>query len=82
VLQVIRKRLITLHLSTPIPSPLNPTSTSNESSGLSREKGISLLTTHLDTSYVDAEAWLLLSRSYSELGLYVPLSPSTPFFPC
>jgi len=72
--QVIRKRLITLHLST----PLDPSSKLDEI-GLSRQEGIRLLTEYLDTSYIDAEAWILLSRSYSELGLY-GLFPSLSLF--
>ncbi|GAA5897104.1 Emc2p [Sporobolomyces salmoneus] len=78
---LIRKRLISLHLST----PLNVTTTTS----LSRQEGIRLLVEYCDTSYVDAEAWMLLSKSYSELGLYdqslsasnhsLLLQPQNPF---
>ncbi|GAA6014270.1 hypothetical protein JCM11491_005021 [Sporobolomyces phaffii] len=78
---LIRKRLIALHLSTPV--------SSSSSTTLSRQEGIRLLVEYLDTTYVDAEAWLLLSKSYAEIGLYeqslsslnhaVLLQPQNPF---
>ncbi|GAA5988247.1 hypothetical protein JCM5350_007626 [Sporobolomyces pararoseus] len=79
---LIRKRLISLHLSVPL-------SPSSRTDGLSRQEGIRLLVSYLDTFYIDAEAWLLLSKSYSELGFYeqalsaanhaVLLQPQNPF---
>ncbi|GAA5885199.1 hypothetical protein JCM16303_005899 [Sporobolomyces ruberrimus] len=66
---LIRKRLISLHLSTPL--------SSNTSTGLSRQEGIRLLVEYLDTTYVDAEGWLLLAKSYAELGLYEQSLSST-----
>ncbi|GAA5833923.1 hypothetical protein JCM3766R1_002472 [Sporobolomyces carnicolor] len=62
---VIRKRLIALHLSTPL-----SVSVSKASHPLSRQRGIDLLVEYLDTTYVDPEAWQLLARSYAELGLH------------
>jgi tetratricopeptide (TPR) repeat protein len=44
--------------------------TNNDSKDLSRQEGIKLLIDYLDSYYIDAEGWLLLCKSYSELGLY------------
>ncbi|BGO99909.1 Inositol phosphatase SIW14 [Rhodotorula toruloides] len=72
-----RKRLIALHLSSPLfelPSGKGTTSSPAQqsylSASLSRQKGISLLTQYLDTYYADLFGWLTLSTHYASLALY------------
>ncbi|GAA5859303.1 hypothetical protein JCM1840_004553 [Sporobolomyces johnsonii] len=67
---LIRKRLISLHLSAPLSSASSSTSSAAEDADLRREKGIDLLVEYLDASYVDAEGWMTLGKAYAELGLY------------
>ncbi|BGO91364.1 hypothetical protein NBRC10512_007104 [Rhodotorula toruloides] len=72
-----RKRLIALHLSSPLfelpsgkGSASSPAQQSYLSASLSRQKGISLLTQYLDTYYADLSGWLTLSTHYASLALY------------
>ncbi|BGP70831.1 ER membrane protein complex subunit 2 [Rhodotorula toruloides] len=71
------KRLIALHLSSPLfelPSGKgtlpSPAQQSYLTASLSRQKGISLLTQYLDTHYADLSGWLTLSTHYTSLALY------------
>ncbi|GAA5973081.1 hypothetical protein JCM21900_002373, partial [Sporobolomyces salmonicolor] len=66
---LIRKRLISLHLSAPLSSVTPSLSSDVEDADLRREKGIDLLVEYLDASYVDAEGWMTLGQAYAELGL-------------
>ncbi|ORY89170.1 hypothetical protein BCR35DRAFT_276278, partial [Leucosporidium creatinivorum] len=90
----IRKRLITLHLTSPSSSSTTLTkgksSTSTSAAGgLSREKGLEMLVEHLDTVYNDIEGWSQLASVYAGMGLYpqslsalshlLLLAPHNPF---
>lgn len=77
--QNIRKRLITLHLTSPSTSTAlvkgkssasTPTSAAG-AAGLSKEKGVELLVEYLDTVYNDAEGWSQLASVYAGMGLFV-----------
>ncbi|GAA6062674.1 hypothetical protein JCM10212_000574 [Sporobolomyces blumeae] len=88
-----RKRLIALHLSVPLSASsfgsTRGSSSELDAHGLSRQRGIDLLVDYLETYYIDAEGWILLAKSYAELGLYaqslsslshaVLLHPQNPF---
>lgn len=63
-IQLVRKRLIALHLHT----ASFPSSEANEA-GLSVQKGIAMLVEHLDTVYNDTEGWSELTSAYEKLGL-------------
>lgn len=63
-MQLVRKRLIALHLHT----SSFPASEAN-AAGLSLQKGIALLVDHLDTVYNDAEGWSELANVYEKLGM-------------
>ena len=63
-LQLVRKRLIALHLHSPIGG-------SKEDPKLSIQEGIVLLVDHLEVVYNDAEAWSELASAYEKLGLFV-----------
>ncbi|GAA5917266.1 hypothetical protein JCM6882_009267 [Rhodosporidiobolus microsporus] len=73
-----RKRLIALHLSSPLISfPSTPSSDSVPPShrpyldaSLTLSKGVQILTHYLDTYYLDAVSWSTLSSAYARLGLY------------
>ncbi|GAA5823959.1 hypothetical protein JCM11251_003358 [Rhodosporidiobolus azoricus] len=72
-----RKRLIALHLSSPLitlptSSPLTvpPPHRPYLEAGLSLSKGVQILTHYLDTYYLDAPSWSLLSTTYARIGLY------------
>ncbi|GAA6006604.1 tetratricopeptide repeat protein [Rhodotorula paludigena] len=79
-----RKRLIALHLSSPIltlpdagASSYKALSSSIPASqqpylaaSLSRQKGIHILVHYLDTYYADLTAWLSLASAYASLALY------------
>ncbi|GAA6028922.1 hypothetical protein JCM8097_001507 [Rhodosporidiobolus ruineniae] len=71
-----RKRLIALHLSSPLLDlPTNASSLSSSQvayfdASLYLAKGIQILTHYLDTYYLDAASWLTLSSAYARLGLY------------
>lgn len=64
IIQLVRKRLIALHLHT----ASFPSSEANEA-GLSVQKGIAMLVEHLDTVYNDTEGWSELTSAYEKLGL-------------
>ncbi|GAA6057249.1 hypothetical protein JCM3770_003822 [Rhodotorula araucariae] len=80
-----RKRLVALHLSSPLvalPEPA-PAGTSSKAlpsvaaplqpylaASLCQEKGIQILVHYLDTYYADLAGWLALSTAYADLGLY------------
>lgn len=82
--QPSRKRLIALHLSSPLitlPEPPTKGSSSSSSSvpasaqpylaaSLHQQKGISVLVHYLDVYYTDLAGWLSLATAYAQLALY------------
>ncbi|GAA6022774.1 hypothetical protein JCM10207_000411 [Rhodosporidiobolus poonsookiae] len=71
-----RKRLIALHLSSPLellpssPSALPASHQPYFAASLTQQKGVQILVHYLDTYYADAAAWQTLSSAYARLGLY------------
>ena len=84
--QPSRKRLIALHLSSPLvtlPDPPTKGSSSSSSSSsvpasaqpylaasLHQQKGISVLVHYLDVYYTDLAGWFSLATAYAQLALY------------
>ena len=70
--QLIRKRLISLHLSVPPSSSSALTAKGksvNPSNGLSKQVGVDHLVEYLDSVYNDTEGWSQLARVYAGMGL-------------
>lgn len=71
MLQLVRKRLIALHLHSGSLTVEDSKSGSarQDSANLSVQKGIALLVDHLDTVYNDPEGWSELADAYEKLGM-------------